>query len=102
MEKPNMTFIQDLKKNVGPKKYKKNNKKSDKIGNKSKKKVKNKNSDIKKMDPGNPKNIKIFNKIAKKSLGHMKLIPLISVIRRVLNLRAIASTSKKEFVDNNA
>jgi hypothetical protein len=35
-------------------------------------------------------------------LGHIKFIPLISVINLVLNLRAIASTSKNELVDNNA
>ena len=32
----------------------------------------------------------------------MKLIPLISVIRRVLKRRPIASTSKKELVDSKA
>lgn len=72
------------------------------MGNKSKKKLKNKNSAIKKIDPGNPKNIKQFTKLIKKSLGHKKLIPLISVIRRVLKRRLMASTSKKELVDNKA
>ena len=72
------------------------------MGNKSKKKLKNKNSDTKKIDPGNPKKIKLFNNIIKKSLGHKKLIPPISVKSRVLKRRAIASTSKNEFVDNNA
>lgn len=72
------------------------------IGNKSKKKLKNKNSDTKKIDPGNPKNINVFNKIAKKSFGHKKLIPLISVISRVLNRLATASTKRNELVDNNA
>lgn len=75
---------------------------SDKIGNTSKKKVKNKNSAIKKIEPGKPKKIKQFNKIVKNNFGHKKLIPLISVIRRVLNLRLIASTNKNEFVDNKA
>jgi hypothetical protein len=71
-------------------------------GNKLKKKLKNKNSATKNIEPGNPKNINVFNKIARKSLGHIKLRPLISVIKRVLNLRATASTSKNEFVDKRA
>ena len=54
------------------------------------------------MEPGNPKNIKLLSNVIKNSLGHMKLIPLISVNKRVLNLRAIASTSKKELVDSSA
>ena len=102
VEKPNIRFIQDLKKKVGPNKYKKISKNSDNAGNKSKKKVKNKNSETKKIDPGNPKNINVFNKIARKSLGHIKFIPLTSVIKRVLKRLATASTSKKEFVDSNA
>ena len=52
------------------------------------------------MEPGKPKNTKQFNKLTKKSLGHKKLIPLISVIKRVLKRRPMASTNKKEFVDN--
>jgi hypothetical protein len=63
---------------------------------------KNKNSDTKKMDPGKPKNISKFNNEHKKSLGVKKLTPLTSVISRVLNLRAIASTSRKELVDMRA
>lgn len=102
IEKPNITFIQDRKKKVGPNKYKNNNKNKDKTGNKSKKKVKNKNSEIKKIDPGNPKKIRVFKRIAKKSLGHIKFIPLTSVIRRVLKRLAMASTNKNEFVDNSA
>jgi hypothetical protein len=54
------------------------------------------------MEPGKPKNIKVFNKIARNNFGHKKFNPLISVIKRVLNLRATASTSKKEFVDKRA
>jgi hypothetical protein len=72
------------------------------IGNKSKKNEKNKNSDMKNIEPGNPKNIRLFISIAINSLGHKKLIPDISVIILVLNLRDIASTSKNELVDNNA
>ena len=54
------------------------------------------------IDPGNPKKTSKFNKLTKNNLGHKKLIPLISVIRRVLNLRPIASTSKNELVDKSA
>ena len=99
---PNKTLIQLRKKKVGTKKYKtiKNNKHS--TGNKSKKKLKNKNSAIKKIVPGKPKKIKQFSNAAKKSLGHKKLIPLISVINLVLKRRLIASTNKKELVDKRA
>jgi hypothetical protein len=71
-------------------------------GNKSKKKLKNRISATNIIDPGNPKKTKQFNKLTKNSFGHKKLIPLISVINRVLNRRPIASTSKKEFVDKRA
>lgn len=71
-------------------------------GNKSKKKLKNKNSAIKKMEPGKPKKIKQFTKLIKNNLGHKKLIPLISVIKRVLKRLFIASTKRKEFVDKSA
>jgi hypothetical protein len=54
------------------------------------------------MEPGNPKNIRVFNKAHKNSLGHIKLMPLTSVISLVLKRLAIASTSKNEFVDNRA
>jgi hypothetical protein len=54
------------------------------------------------MDPGNPKKTSKLIKLIKKSFGHKKLTPLISVIRRVLNLRATASTSKNELVDKRA
>jgi hypothetical protein len=101
-EKPNIIFIHDLKKNVGPNRYKKSRRKIEPRGKKSKKKEKNNISEIKKIDPGNPKNINTFNRTHKKSLGHIKFKPLISVIKRVLNLRAIASTRRKEFVDINA
>ena len=101
-EKPNNEFIQDLKKKVGPNKYKKISRKTDNKGNKSTKNEKNKNSETKKMDPGKPKKIKVFSKAHKKSLGHKKLIPLISVISLVLNRRAIASTNKNELVERRA
>ena len=54
------------------------------------------------MDPGNPKKIRRFTKLTKNSLGQRKFIPLISVIKRVLNRRPMASTSRKEFVDSKA
>ena len=57
---------------------------------------------MKKIEPGKPKKIKEFKSIAKNNLGHIKLIPLISVIKRVLNLLATASTNKNEFVDKSA
>lgn len=57
---------------------------------------------MKKIDPGKPRKINEFNKIAKNNFGHKKFIPLISVINRVLNLRATASTNKKELVESSA
>lgn len=102
LEKPNIIFIQDLKKNVGPNKYKKTSKKMVAIGNISKKNEKNNISETKKIEPGKPKKISTFKSIHKKSLGHKKLTPLTSVIKRVLNLLAIASTSKNELVDIKA
>jgi hypothetical protein len=87
---------------VGPNRYKKTNKNIDSRGNKSKKKLKNKNSETKKMDPGKPRKIRLFSKVIKKSFGHMKFSPLISVKSLVLNRLAMASTSRNEFVDSNA
>lgn len=54
------------------------------------------------MEPGNPKKINKFTRLTKNNFGHKKLIPLTSVTKRVLNLRPIASTSKKELVDKSA
>jgi hypothetical protein len=101
-ERPNSVLNQFLKKNVGPMKYKIKNKNVVKIGNKSQKKRKNKTSAIKKIDPGNPKKISKFNNATRNNLGHEKLIPLISVIKRVLNRRLIISTIKNEFDDSRA
>ena len=67
-----------------------------------KKKLKNKNSAIKKIEPGKPKKTRQFIKDMRKSLGHKKFTPLISVIKRVLNRLLIASTKRNEFVDNRA
>lgn len=92
----------ERKKNVGPNKYKNIVRNKASRGNKSKKNEKNKISDIKNIEPGKPKNINKFIRHARNSLGHIKLTPLISVISLVLNRRAIASTNKKEFVDNRA
>jgi hypothetical protein len=39
-------------------------------GNKSKKKLKNSISAIKKIEPGKPKKIRVFNNTAKNNLGH--------------------------------
>jgi hypothetical protein len=101
-ENPNIRFIHDLKKNVGPSRYKKKRRKIDRRGKRSKKKLKNKNSETKNIDPGKPKNIKVFTRTIKNNLGHMKLRPLISVISRVLKRRATASTSKNELADRSA
>jgi hypothetical protein len=101
-EAPKRTFTQLRKKKVGPNKYRKiSNTKASK-GNKSKKKLKNKNSAIKKIEPGNPKKIRQFIKDSKNNLGHTKLIPLISVISLVLKRRFIASTRRKELVERRA
>ena len=69
-ENPNITFSQDLKKNVGPIRYKKDIKKRARIGKKSKKNEKNRNSATKKIDPGKPKNTNVFSSIAKNNFGH--------------------------------
>lgn len=71
-------------------------------GNKSNKNEKNRISETNIIDPGKPRKMSRLTKLTKKSLGHKKFIPLISVIRRVLNLRAIASTSRNELVDKSA
>ena len=97
-----MRFSHDLKKNVGPIKYRNTSKNIDIIGNRSKKKLKNRNSATKKIDPGKPKKINVLVRVIRKSLGHKKLRPLISVINRVLKRLATASTSKNEFVDSRA
>jgi hypothetical protein len=102
IEDPNKTFIQLRKKKVGPIKYKSTIKKRHNKGNRSKKKLKNRISETNIIDPGKPKNTKQFSKLTKKSLGHKKLIPLISVISLVLKRRPIASTSRNELVDSKA
>jgi hypothetical protein len=69
-EKPNITFSHDLKKKVGPIKYRNDIRKNASIGKKSRKNEKNKNSATKNMDPGKPKNTKVFSSIDRKSFGH--------------------------------
>lgn len=71
-------------------------------GLKSKKKLKNKISEMNMIVPGNPRNINKLIRPTAKSLGHRKLIPPTSVTSRVLNRLPIASTSKKEFVERRA
>lgn len=95
-------FTQDLKNIVGANKYKNTTKKTVNNGYKSKKNEKNKISATNIIDPGKPKNTKRFSKLTKKSFGHIKLTPLISVIKRVLKRLPIPSTSKNEFVDKRA
>jgi len=101
-ENPNSKFTQDLKKKVGPNKYKNNRSVSAKRGKRSMKKEKNRNSETKKIDPGKPRKINKFTSAAKNNLGHKKLRPPNSVISLVLNLLAIASTSRKELVESKA
>jgi hypothetical protein len=72
------------------------------MGNRSKKKEKNKISETNMIEPGKPKKTSVFTKVTKKSLGQRKFNPFISVINRVLKRRLIASTKKNEFVDKRA
>jgi hypothetical protein len=102
VEKPKSKLTHDLKKKVGPSKYKNRSNVRAKNGNKSRKKEKNKNSETKNIDPGNPKNIRRLTKDAKNNLGHKKFNPPNSVISLVLNRRPIASTNKNEFVESKA
>jgi hypothetical protein len=69
-EKPNIIFIQDLKKNVGPNKYKKTTKNKVHKGNRSRKKEKKRISETKKIEPGKPKKISIFSKTRRNNFGH--------------------------------
>ena len=69
-ENPNIMFIQDLKKNVGPNKYRKTTKNRVHSGNRSRKKEKKRISETKKIEPGNPKKISMFNKTSKNNFGH--------------------------------
>jgi len=87
---------------VGPIKYNNRINTKHRTGKRSKKNEKKSISDTNIIDPGKPRNTKVFNRLTRKSLGHKKLSPLISVISLVLKRRLIASTKKKEFVDSKA
>jgi hypothetical protein len=102
VEAPNKTFIQIRKKKVGAIKYKSTIKSRHKRGKRSKKNEKKRISATNIIEPGKPKKTKVLTRVTTKSLGHKKLIPLISVINRVLNLRPMASTRKNELVDKSA
>jgi len=102
IDEPNNTFIQLLKKNVGPSKYNNTIKKRQSSGKRSKKKLKNNISETNMIEPGKPRKTKQLTRLTKKSLGHKKLIPFISVMSLVLKRRPIASTSKNEFVESKA
>jgi hypothetical protein len=69
-EKPNIIFIHERKKKVGPIKYKNTSKNRVHSGNRSKKNEKKRNSDTKKIDPGNPKNMSILSKTKRNNFGH--------------------------------
>jgi len=101
-ENPNIKFIQDRKKKVGPIKYKNIKRKRAKSGKRSNIKLKNRNSDTNIIDPGKPRNISVFNSVIRNNFGHIKFKPLTSVSNLVLNRRATASTNKNEFVDKSA
>lgn len=102
IEEPNSTFIQLRKKKVGPSKYSNTIKNRQSKGKRSKKKLKNNISETNMIEPGKPRKTRQLIRLTRKSLGHKKLIPFISVINRVLKRRPIASTSKKEFVESKA
>jgi abortive infection bacteriophage resistance protein len=70
LENPNSALTHDLKKNVGPMRYRNNNKTKARTGNKSMKNEKNRNSDTKKSEPGNPRKISKFVNEARNNLGH--------------------------------
>ena len=63
---------------------------------------KNKTSEINIIDPGKPRKTNKLRSPTKNNFGDRKLIPLTSVMRRDLNRRLIASTSKKELVESRA
>jgi hypothetical protein len=102
VDKPNRVLNQFRKKKVGPRKYRIKNNIVANTGKRSQKNKKNNTSAIKKIEPGNPKNIKRFIKATKNNLGQEKFIPLISVIKRVLKRRFIISTIKNELEERRA
>jgi hypothetical protein len=102
MESPNKAFTQLRKKKVGPNRYNRIIKNRQSSGKRSKKKLKKRNSAIKKIDPGKPKKTRQFTRLIRNNLGQRKLMPLTSVIKRVLNLLLIASTNKNELDERRA
>jgi|TARA_B110000305_G_scaffold33969_1_gene33478 hypothetical protein len=70
-EKPNIIFIHERKKKVGPTKYRKKSKNRAHIGNRSKKKEKNNTSDIKNIEPGKPKKSNMLSSTNRNNLGQM-------------------------------
>jgi hypothetical protein len=87
---------------VGAIKYNKTIKIKHKVGNKSKKKLKKRISDTNIIEPGKPKKIRQFRRLTRNNLGQRKFKPLISVIKRVLKRRPIASTKRNELVESKA
>lgn len=102
VDDPNRTFIQLRKKKVGPIKYSSTINTRHNSGNRSKKKLKKRISATNITDPGNPRKIRQFTNPIKNNFGQRKFKPLTSVIKRVLNRRPMASTSRKELVDKRA
>ena len=70
LEKPNSALTHDLKKKVGPMRYKNSNKNRAKTGKRSMKNEKKRNSDTKKREPGNPRKINKLTRAARNNLGH--------------------------------
>lgn len=101
-EAPKRALTQVLKTNVGAIRYNKTTRKRHNAGNRSNRKVKNKISETNIIEPGNPKKTNKLTKLTRKSFGHKKFIPLISVISRVLKRLDMASTNKNELVDRRA
>lgn len=87
---------------MGASRYRSTIKNKVNAGYRSKKKLKKRISATNMIDPGKPRKMSKFTSATRKSLGQRKFTPLISVIKRVLNRRPIASTKRNEFVDRSA
>ena len=101
-EDPKSMFTHERKNIVGANRYRSKINHKESKGYRSKKNEKKSISATNMIDPGNPRKTNKFSKLTKKSFGHIKFTPFISVIKRVLNRRPTLSTSKNEFVDNKA
>jgi len=99
---PHSADHHDLKNIVGTIKYMRIRNTINKDGIKSRINEKNITSEMKKRVPGNPRKMRRFISVNKKSLVLSKLIPLNSVISLDLYLRLIESTRRKKLVDRNA